>query len=1194
MKRQAILLLVAVFLLPLTLFAKNYSATFTNSSAKATLATLTEVTGCEFVYHKGLIDDIKETVSGRYTDVSLDELLESTLLYQLGLQYKIVDTTVSLSKAPETFSPKSVITGIVTDENGETLPGATVRLDGTDIATATDIDGAFSMVLNGPRPRLSVSYVGMKPQTVTVNPRKDRFVKITLETAAELMEEVVVTGYQTIKREKATGAYQTVTEKDMDRRYSGSLTSNLEGKVPGLMSYDNGIDSGEDAITIRGASSFQAATKPLIVVDGLPIEGSLETVNPYDIASITVLKDAAAAAIYGARASNGVIVISTKRAKSEKVTVDFNTDITVTERNDYSNRGWASAAELIELEKYNFDWMVNEDGGTNLSTIADRYNNLERRFTLSPVMRDLYAHHVGDLSDADFNSRMARYAANDYVGDWQDAFEKTRVLQQYNLAVRVQGKALSSSIVANYKADNNGLYGERETSLTFKYAGDWTVNKWLSLSFGVNFINERAKNNALRPGISAYANYYGLRNPDGSLYDLSHDFDNNVPAIKNPEYGLKTMFYNPIAEKDMGMARSRRTNIRSYLRGVFTILPGWTASGHFQYEDIYFKRDTYREAETYTMRSLYNHYTGIKTVMVEDYDEDFNPIQIPQQQLTHYIPEGGRLDTSTSEGAFYTLRAQTQFQRTLWGKHDIDVLAGWEFRESRTKDYSTLMLGYDDQTQTNQNGFLNWKELAELFGAESVMGPDYPMGGAPDGSSFSSGDVLHRFYSLYATANYVYDNRYALSGSWRIDKTDLFGADPKFRGRPLWSVGASWNAHNEAFMKDFTWINALKPRVSYGLTGNIDSSVSSFLTASIDLNFINQGKYATLDTPPNDQLRWEKTATWNFGVDFALLDYRLRGSLDYYHKKGTDLLTTTDLDPTTGWSILTINNGNMVNKGVELQLDAEILRARNRNQLGLNVGLNLAYNSNKVTKVAHEPATGSEALGYYTLHQGYPVHSLFSYDYAGLVAEGDMQYYSWRGKDGQIHTSDISSTEFTVEDAVYSGSLDPKWTGSLVPELTYRGFSLSAMLSYYGGHVMRVNVNDYQSCGSEYGYSSIIDEPVHSTALNFWRTSDHTLYPANGAQGKNVVGANNRQYQSSNVVPADYIKLRNVVIGYTLPQSLTRKAGINEARLRVQLNNLATWHRNNAGKDPEAVNPLSGTDYTSIPRSYTFSLMLNF
>lgn len=1177
MKRQITLMILAMVLIPFSALARNYSATFKNSDAQTTLEIITKATGYDFVYQSGLLESVKEKVTGTYKDVSLDDLLNQTLYSQLGLNYKIIDKSISLSKA-QRKAIKRKVTGTVSDEEGEPLAGASVMIEGTANGVATDLDGNFQIDVDGDNQVLAVSYIGMRQYTLHLNDRNtSKPLKIVLAANTNLMDEVVVTGYQNIKRENATGAYQTITAEDMDRRYSGSLVDNLEGKVPGLVTYNNGVKKGEEAMTIRGTSSIQATTKPLVVVDGLPIEGSIETVNPYDIANITVLKDAAAAAIYGARASNGVIVITTKRAVDRKMSVDFNADITITEKNNYDNMGWASSAELIELEKYNFEWISKTPNSPQLRNLANYYNNPTRRFAMQPVMREMYANYVGDISDTQLKETLERYSRNDYRSEWQNAFEKSRVLQQYNFGLRYQGAALMSNLMVNYKTDNLGMINDRQNVITLKYSGEWIAASCLKINFGMNVISERAKTDILRPSITSYSPYYSLYNQDGSLADLTLGFDDNVPAIKNPAYGLKSMFYNPVKEEGLGLQRTRRTNIRSYINGVFTILPGWTASGYFQYEDIQYKSNTYRDPESYSMRRLYNLYT-----------------RESNGSVTHNIPEGGRLDTQTSDGAFWTFRAQSQYRKTFMSRHEIDILGGFEFRESRTKEYSNVLIGYDDQTQTNQNINVNWRDLERMNGTASVMGTDYRMGGAPNESSFSTSDILHRFYSLYATANYVYDGRYALSGSWRIDKTDLFGADPKFRGRPLWSAGASWNAHNETFMKDLTWINALKPRISYGLTGNIDSSVSSYLTASISVNSINQGKQAWLNTPPNDQLRWEKTSTWNFGVDFSVLDYRLNGSIDYYHKKGTDLLTYTDLDPETGWSMLMINNGNMINNGLEIQLNSQIIRPRGRNTLGVNLGINFSYNNNRVTKVSHQATSGYEALNPYNLKKNKPVHSIYSFDFAGLKQNGQIQNITWRDKTGEIHTGAVTSSEFTPDDVVFSGALDPKYTGSFVPEITYRGFSLSAMASYYGGHVMRVNTQDYTAEGSKEGYNipSTLSA-IPSSYLNYWRTGDSEKYMANGAPGEYVVGKFQSHYMNSNVVPADYIKLRNIVIGYTLPQSFTKKAGINQLRLRLQLNNVATWVKNNADKDPEAVNPVTGSNLTKTPRSYTFGLLLN-
>ena len=418
--------------------------------------------------------------------------------------------------------------------------------------------------------------------------------------------------------------------------------------------------------------------------------------------------------------------------------------------------------------------------------------------------------------------------------------------------------------------------------------------------------------------------------------------------------------------------------------------------------------------------------------------------------------------------------------------------------------------------------------LKELEGQASVLGPNYSLYGALLGDDFATTDELHRFYSLYFTGGYTYDRRYSANFSYRIDKTDLFGADPKFRGRPLWSAGLSWNIHNEDFMSGNEWIDILKLRSSYGLTGNIDQNVCSYLTATIGINEINGNKVASLDTPPNDQLRWEKTTSWNVGLDYSILRNRLFGSIDWYNKKGSDLLTVTDLDPTTGWSQLTINNGEALNRGIEIQATGVILQPVSYRRIGIRASAGFTYNKNKVTKVNHQPTSGAEALSAYTLHEGYPVNSIFSYRFAGMVTEDNMQYFSWKDADGEIHISDINSEEFRVEDAVFSGGLDPKYMASFTPEITYGGFSLSAMFSYYGGHYMRAKVDDWSTEGSVYGYNQLsFINAVPSSYLNYWRNEDKTLYPANGyLGGTNVVG--DYRYMDTNVVKADYIKLRNV------------------------------------------------------------------
>ncbi len=1113
----------------------------------------------------------------------------------------------SVAKEIRSIEQRSLV-GVVLDENGEPLPGATVRVEGTQTGAITDVNGNFSFIAGVKNPTLVISYIGMESVTMKVT-SKTKYIQVTMKPQENLMEEVVVTGYQNIKRENATGSYQTLTAKDMDKRYTGDITSNLEGKIPGMVTVrtDSQTATGEDAITIRGVGTFNAKRSPLVVVDGLPIEGGLESVNPYDVENITVLKDAAAAAIYGARASNGVIVITTKRAKEDRLSIDFNADLVISEKQDYSNYNWASAADIIQLEKNNFNAMLNEDPDL-IQQQLDAMNG-GRIYTQSQVMRLLLRNHEGTLSDADLNATLDRWSRNDYRKEWRDAHDRTQITQQYNLGIRVKGNKLSSSIVANYSGGNRGVKKESDDSFSFSYNGDLEVNKWWDLSFGVNVLNNRSTSHAYTSynQINSFMAYESMYNDDGSLARMEADVYPGESAFSNADYGLKDPTYNLAEEMNYNFNKYRYSNIRAHVKTLFHLpVDGWTASAQFQYEDINSRSQTRYNKESHYMRSLYNLYTHATQVTewVDDpnfdwdaafsdpntdwFDPHLGQMEVTNTLVNHAVPDGDLLQTANTSSQFYTFRAQTQYAHEF-GKHAVDVLAGFEYRQTHTKTDDNLLYGYSHQTQTNQNLQTDWAFLNNP--TVGVLGSNYTPSGAL--TDFDTSDVLHRYYSYYFTANYVYNGLYSLFASYRVDNTDLFGTDPKFRRRPLWSVGASWNIQNEEFMKPYTWVNALKLRASYGLTGNIDSGATSYLTASFGTNPYNGGLVGYLDTPPNDQLRWEKTQTWNVGVDFAFWGYRLNGSVDFYRKIGSDLLTTTDLDPTTGWTSLTINNGEMDNTGIELQLDGRILPARKREDVGINLGFNIAYNKNKVTKVMHQPASGAEYLRA-SLHEGYPLNSLFSIDYAGLIEKDGTYFVGWKDKEGEVHTESYTSGSFTIDDAVFSGTYTPTISGAITPEITWNGFSLSAMFNFYGGHYMRTG-NDVwaTNIGDSSGYKATFGVGgIPKDYLRYWNGDPDV--PANGYMTIHYSNMDGGIYRDTNVEHAGYMKLRNIVLGYDFSKRVCRAIGLNDLRLRFQMNNVCTWARNSRGLDPEAVNLRTGTTLNTVPRSYTMSLYFNF
>ncbi len=1085
---------------------------------------------------------------------------------------------MSASEAPSDELVNTTVTGTIFDEEGEPLAGATVMIKGSPTGTTSDIDGKFSIKVNTKDPILTVSYVGMLPFEMALNDDNvKKPIVIVLASNANVMNEVLVTGFQTIKRDNITGAFQQVSAKDLDNRSMSTLTSSLEGKVAGM------VINGND-IQIRGTSTLAASTNPLVVVDGLPIEGTLNDINPYEVANVFVLKDAAATAIYGARASNGVIVITTKQGTSDKVEVEFNADFTIYNKPNYDDLGMTDASGLLLLEESNFNWMLNETGYAS-SYLANQW---ETRGTLwNPMNQLMMKRHLGEVSDAAYNSQVAQWRNNSYTGDWEDAMLHNRFEQRYNVAVRTRSSVMSNSVSLNWTGDNTYNKNSHNNKLSLRYMGDIHPVEWFSSTLGLQVDNQRTKGNLNSIGQSSYdggftgsfnmngrtslPEYLSFRNPDGTPARHQAYVNLNEPSLLDPDYELKDEGYVPVDELFLNTSEYRSTYTRGFVHLNLMPVDGLTFTGKFQYEDLTGKRSNTAVAESYAARHLYNLFT---------YDGD------------HVLPDGGIYDERNITNTSYTFRFQATYDKTIKDLHAINAVAGYEYRYQKDKNKSFTYVGYDEKTLNHLTGSTNFNDLYEA--SDTDLGPLYNAEYVYMTGDFGNfNEIEHKFLSYYATGNYTYDRRYTVSGSFRIDEADLFGADKKFTRRPLWSVGAGWNAHNEAFLNDVTWISQLKPRFSYGVTGNINSNYSSYLTASIYPNIVSGTLRALLDTPPNDQLRWEKTKTLDFGIDFALFNYRLYGSIDYYNKQGSDILSLVDLDPTTGWTSLNMNNASTRNRGFELQLNGTILQALTPQQVGLNVAFNLAYNNNKITGLNHVSTTGWAAIQSSDYKQGKPVHALYSYRYGGVTYDEDgYQYINWIDSNGELNDTDLSRATFTPDDVVYSGNLDPKWSGSFTPTVTYQNFTLSAMAAFYLGHYMRINYNKWSySTGISYGNSA------PQAYVDYWQTpvAERQDMIGNGYMMDNCSLYPNRVYfADQNVDHADYLKLRNIVLTYAFPSKICRHIGMSSLKLRAQMNNVATWARNKEGIDPERVNFYTGQWSVGTPKSYTFSLSATF
>ncbi len=1103
------------------------------------------------------------------TEVPLRQALDA-ILEDKGLTYSIENGTVVIRKSQTPQAPEvREVRGMVKDEKGNPLPGVTILIKGTTVGVVTDNDGRYGVTLPaGTKPILLFSFIGMQTQEIAYAGQQE--INVTMQEEASEMDEVVVTGYQTINREKVTGSTSTISSKQLEERYTPNILDNLEGRVAGLVTYG-------DKTMIRGTSSMHAETAPLLVVDGLPIEGKIEDLNPYDIESVTVLKDAAAAAIYGARASNGIIVITTKTAKTAGTEIDFSGNLTVYEKKnmDYHDNFYMNPEEQVNAESAYWDYYFFRNRNDN-NPISSFENSLQQYGAITPIQYAYYQYAKGQLAQGDLNAQLDELKKNNFAKEYGKHILRRQFLQQYNLALRSRSEKFNSNLVFNLRRDNNGTKASYDNQVNIAYRASYDMKKWLTVNVGFNGILAKRKESGSDYATSAFnvPSYYRLLNEDGSFHYYSPSNFNQYYELSETCPGLRSMKFNHLEDLTQDQKTTDRRNMRYQGELLFKIIDGLTVNTAFIYETERQNVSQYSQAESYRMRFLRNIYTQ----------------QTGADTYTYLIPEsGGRLTTEDTRGDYWTARGQLNFRRTFADKHTIDFLGGFEFRETRNRGTKGLLLGYDDLLQSQSTTNINFKELHDLQ-QTTFFCPGYPASqwGFEEHIEPYIGLVPeqhHRYASGYMNATYTYDNRYNLFGSFRKDYADLFGTNAKFRGKPLWSVGASWNINNEDFMNDIRRLSSLKLRASYGVTGNIYQGATSYMTASTgEVNYWTSQPMAGIDSPANPNLKWEKTATVNIGIDFAFFEHRLRGSLDWYNKKGSDIFSLKSLDPSTGFVSMNMNMADMKNNGVEVMLSGDWFRPQETGDFAWTTTVTAAYNKNKITNMEMQ-STRAGDLTNNNFRVGYPTSALFSYRYSRLDPEGESGTHQWMGQplywtsDGrEVHADRIFSSD--VNSMVYSGQTDPKINMAMDNNLSYKGFGLNFMMVYYGGHKMRVR--QYRPL-----YQWGIYGPLDDYYVNSWtpETTD-TDVPGIGEHSYLNTFGSEYLYTDIFVRSADFLKIRNITLSYNVPETVVRRVGMSNLQVRFQVDNLpALWKKNGVGVDPETL---------GIRRQMTYVVGLNF
>ena len=1076
--------------------------------------------------------------------------------------------------------------GRVTDSEGQPVVGAVVQNLTEKTFTSTGGDGSYTLFVKNPGDAtIEISFLGMETVTQALAGRS--LLDVVLSSSDTFLEGSVVTGYQEIQIRKVTGSIATVSAKTMEERYNPSILQNLEGRVAGLSTYGG-------KLTIRGVSSMYAEANPLLVVDGLPIEGDIDDLNPYDIESVNVLKDAAAAAIYGARASNGIIVITTKSAREKgRIDVDFSTNFTVYQKHnlDYAKNFYLTPAQQVQVERDYYDyWFINSEGEVENPFTAFE-GALESSINrVSPIEYAYYKLAKGEYSASQVEDICKKLSQNNFAKEFGDAVYRRQLIQQYNLALRSRGDKFQSNFVINYRNDNAGTINSFDRQMSISYKGSYDVAKWLTATVAVNGIygKQREKGYANMHNFTtpwSFPAYETLRNSDGStrLIGFNEYRDNTDGGL------FKDVGINVVDEYYNNSENTSRQYMRYHGDLLFKIVKGLTANTQFVYETDHRTTDWQANQDSYVSKIIYNAYKEI--------DPDTG-------KVVYHTPEtGGFRNVTNMDGRYWTARGQLNYSGTF-GKHEIVALAGMEFRETLSNGTRNLMLGYDDQLQNAATQLVDFGSLGKMTnspsyqksGTSSYMAYNNVYLAYIDGNMSPVIEQHHRYASAYANFTYTFDKRYNVFGSFRKDYADVYGLNVKLRGRPLWSAGVAWNIGEEGFVKGARWIDILKLRLSYGVTGNIYQGTTSYMTAQTDeLNKHTGLPYGYIESPANPELKWERTKTINAGLDFSLVDNRFRGSLDYYRKRGLDLFSNKNMDPTTGFTTMFVNSADMLNHGFELLFTGDWFRENRRGDFGWSSTVTFAINHNKITNVDNPAIKAYERFSNPYV-EGYPTSAIWSYRFAGIADNeedrGETLWYREVDPETGERTIATSASGASVDVLTFSGQTEPVVIAGLDNRFVWNGFSLSILMAYYGGHRMRALIEDEIQNGI--GYST----PLPAYFANAWTPGNKTLTPGIGRYGTRSYGAES-SHSDISVRNASFLKIRNIVFGYELPERWARAIKADRINLQFQVDNIPpVWTAFRPGKEMDyyARNAIFDPETGGIPlrSSYIFGLHINF
>ena len=1179
-------------------YSQKFTFNFEKIQVQKILEKIEKQSQYYFVYNHQRVD-VSRIASLKIKEESIENILNK-LFKNTDVHYSIVDRQIILFKKEDRDYNKSadflsmhktdstkqyndttkqktpaILKGKVLDETKLPLPGVNIIFKGTQRGTITDVEGNFSIKRPAGGKVIVVSMISYKTQEIEIGNQTD--ITIELQPDVKSLDEVVVTGYQTVDKRTFTGSVSKINVDLISQGGSGDVGKMLLGAVAGVtVENTSGTFGTKSKIRIRGNSSISGNQEPLWVIDGVVLDdpinvnpnqlysgdantllsSAISGVNPDDIEDIQILKDASATAMYGTQAVNGVIVVTTKKGKVGRTSINYRNNFTINLKPSISDFNVMNSKERMEFSEEMFQ--KNLMNFTDLNRSYGAFGLLLSRLSNKEITWDQYEESI--------------QRAKTYNTDWFDVLFRNSLVQEHSISVSSGTEKQQYYMSASYYHDDGQVKNQHTDRFTASMKGTFNINRIFSVTASLY-------------GSIRDQRIFGTQSATESNGIVSRAFDINPynyamntsramrPYNDNGEYEYYLSRYAPftlLEELDTNFIDLKAREIKFQVDLNLTIPPTLTywglASGRMT--------NSYSEHIATEESNIAKAYRAADQRIRDYNDLLYNDPDDDNQYPVTVLPRGGIAETDMVMGEFYTVRNSLNWKK-VYPLHSFDIMGGTEIRAKTYRTDYYKGWGFE---------YLKGMTASPMY---TAIKRDQLTSSSP---YYYKGKTVSREVSFFANLAYSLNSKYNFTFSIRSDGSNRLGKSEKFRFLPIWVIGGSWNIDREKFLQKTEWLDYLKLRGSYGLRGNISNlgspEMKAYYYTTARFEPEANETYIYISSPDNPKLQWEKEKMYNIALEFGLFE-RINLTLEYYNRKNYDLIGYVAASQVSGFTHRTINCASMRNQGFEITLNTHNIKLKD---FDWNTVFTFGYNKNTVLDLVYSTNVAILSADRGGAQKGKPISGLYAFRYAGLTNDGIPLFYNEKNE----KTNVISTYDQNISMLQYEGSREPLGSGGFTNTIRYKGLNLSVLFTYSFGNKIRLNplISNY--------YNDV--SALSGDLVNRWTTPGdeyHTNIPRIFEQEtRDRLTASNADpvlfYNRSNLRTADgsFIRLKSITLSYYLPDQWMKTLGIASAQLKAQAQNVALWaDKKLKGQDPEAL--ITGIGIPS-PKTVSLGLSVDF